>query len=156
MSNHPPIVLELEIWSQPGKDLVQHAGKDISVACANELGLPQGIVLGLSDVPDKVDSTNLHKAFRERELKEADFEAFCTTRGLTKDAESSKNAMRFLAYEYGRPLTWVHLPASQEGMKIGSSLFSWVRKQGYCLVMPLELYCISSESMLHDLLEDYS
>jgi hypothetical protein len=156
MRKELPLTLELEIWSLPGRDFIQHVGKEIALTCQQQLELPDGIVLGLSDVPDKVDAQNLAMSFRERELKKDDFYDFCETMNISKDINAAESAMWFLAHNYGRPVAWVHLPASSQGIDIGTRVLLWLSGQGYCLVMPQELYCISSETIIHDLLHDYA
>lgn len=143
MRHKSPVVHELEIWSPPGVQPRAEMGHEIAVRCQNELVLSSEIILGLSFVPDHTDSTNLQTAIREGELSHDEFLAYCESQSLPPDANSIESACNFLAYFYGTPLAWVHLPIEVAEKHI-QPLFAWVKKQGLCLVEPSDLYCFIS------------
>ena len=147
-----PLVIELEIWSQPGLELEPDAGKEIGPRCCSELRLPEGIVLGLSAIPDPIDAQNLRSYLVGGELSYPEFQEFCVNRGLPADVSAIDSAARFLAYSYGVPLAWVHLPASSEGLEFGCRILLWARSHKYCLVEPSAEYCFIEESSLDHLL----
>lgn len=147
-----PLVIELEIWSQPGSELERDAGKEIGPRCSSELCLPGGIVLGLSAIPDPIDAQNLRSYLAEGELSYAEFQEFCVNRGLPADVSVIDSAARFLAYSHGVPLAWVHLPASPEGLEFGCRVHLWARSHKYCLVEPSAEYCFIEGASLDQLL----
>jgi hypothetical protein len=108
----------------------------------SELTLPEGIVLGLSWVPDFTDSENLQLAFAQGELSESEFLAFCAAHDLLCDAGSNESAACFLSHKYGQPVAWVHLPASPDGLAFGQRVLQWAHQRGFCLVEPEGQYCI--------------
>lgn len=147
-----PLIIELEIWSRPEADLPQEAGKQIGLRCSTELGLPDGIVLGLSAIPDSTDSENLRMSIGQRELSASDFQEFCATRSLPVDPNATESAARYLAHVYGVALAWVHLPASVDGLKYGYRVHHWASSHGFCLVEPSSKYCFLEGTSLDQLL----
>ncbi|RZT98173.1 hypothetical protein [Rivibacter subsaxonicus] len=135
-------MIELELWSAPGQDLPAGFGKVVSELARLALGLSPNVVLGLSRVPDETDSDNLQAAIREGELSEYEFERFCEARSLEADVRCSHSACRFLAYAFGEPLAWVHIPDGEEGADAAHRVLHWARGEGHCLIEPHQLFCV--------------
>ena len=145
-------VIELELWSRPSFILPMDIGKqEIAPRCINDLKLPEGVVLGLSEIPDPIDSKNLGTALASGELSRQEFDGFCARNGLEGEVSSIDSAAKFLEYVYGRGLAWVHLTASDEGVAMGQRINAWAHSEGYCLVEPYS-YCFLKEASLEHLL----
>jgi len=130
-------VIELEIWSRPSANLPREIGKlEIGPRCTDELKLPEGVVLGLSEIPDPTDARRLDMTLAAGELSWKEFDEFCGQNGLEASVGSVDSAARFLEYAYGRGVAWVHLPATEEGIAMGQRINAWAHSEGYCLVEP--------------------
>ncbi len=136
------LILELELWSTPGKQLDAELGNDLAVEIPRAAGLPQGIILGLSFVPCDADVENLNIALNEGELLEDDFMSFCRFAKLPPRRRVAVSAARFLEFVYGRPLNWVHLPVSDAGKSYFARISSWAQENGYYLQPELASYCL--------------
>ncbi|WP_328190281.1 hypothetical protein [Marinobacter sp. OP 3.4] len=134
-------VIELELWSTPGRCLDPELGKDLDAEAVREADLPRDVVLGLSFIPDQAHVEFLRVALAEREIAERDFRVFCDFRGLDPDPGLPFSAARFLEFMYGRPLAWVHLPESEEGAVYFMRLNRWARARDLCLQEPHAGYC---------------
>ena len=92
-------VIELELWSHPSSNLPPEIGKlVIGPQCVNDLKLPEGVVLGLSEIPDPIHSNNLGTAFAAGELSQEEFDKFCSQNGLEANVGSIDSAAKFLEY----------------------------------------------------------
>lgn len=137
-----PATIELELWSQPSSNLPREVGKElIGPRCTHDLGLPAGVVLGLSEVPDEIDAENLVASIAAGELSQKEFDEFCEHHRLEANVRSKDSAAKFLEFSYGRPLAWVHLPDSLYGVEMGDRIHAWARSNGYCLVEPRAAFC---------------
>lgn len=143
-------VIELEIWSRPSFNLPQEIGKQaIGPRCTDELKLPEGVVLGLSEIPDPVHALNLGMSLAAGEVSRQAFDEFCSQNGLEKNVSSIASAAKFLEYTYGRGLAWVHLPATAEGVSLGQRINAWAHSEGYCLVEPYSHCFLNGVSLEH-------
>jgi len=153
MRHSLPSVIELELWSRPGSCLPPEIGKlEIAPLCSRELALREGIVLGLSEIPDPAHSQSLAVSLACGELSRRAFAGYCVENGLAADVQSMESAARFLEHSYGRALAWVHLEASSTGLEIGERINSWAHSQGYCLQEPCTGVCFLNGVSLHHLL----
>ena len=145
-------VIELELWSRPSFNLPMDIGKQaIAPRCINDLKLPEGVVLGLSEIPDPAHSTSLGMSLADGELSRQEFDEFCAKNGLAANVSSIDSAAKFLEFAYGRGLAWVHLPATEEGIAMGQRINAWAHSEGYCLVEPYS-HCFLKEASLEHLL----
>lgn len=152
MRRNMPAVIELELWSQPSSNLPRDIGKElIGPRCTNDLDLPAGVVLGLSEVPDEIDAENLVASIAAGELSQKEFDEFCDHHCLEANVRSKDSAAKFLEFAYGRPLAWVHLPDSLFGIEMGDRINAWARSNGYCLVEPDSAFCILEGARLEHL-----
>ncbi|MGP4846339.1 hypothetical protein ACTXGQ_19620 [Marinobacter sp. 1Y8] len=135
-------IVELEMWSSPGACLPAEFGKEFKVNIDSALELDDSIFLGLSFVPEKIDSENLSLSFRLGELAVEDFEVFCRFRGFEPNLQNHESAARFLEFEYGRPVAWLHLPYNNRGIRILNKLMSWAVKNGFSIQNPDLCYCL--------------
>ncbi len=146
-------VIELELWSRPSFSLPPEIGKlVVAPRCSSDLSLPAGVVLGLSDIPDPADSQNLDTSLAAGELSRKEFDGFCEQNGLEANVAAVASAAKFLEYSYGRPLAWVHLAASTDGVEMGKDINAWAHSEGYCLVEPHEIFCFLNGASLEQLL----
>lgn len=153
MSHKYPQVIELELWALPGSRLPPEIAKmSTAPQCNRDLGLEEGIVLGLSEIPDKAHVDTLTISLDRGELALEDFERYCRDNSLNSDVYSMESAARFLEYQYGRALAWVHLAASQAGLKIGERINSWAHDHNYCLINPHIDACFLNGASLGHLL----
>lgn len=152
MSLKMPAMIELELWSRPTTSLPPEIGKlVIGPQCSRELGLPEGVVLGLSDIPDPIDSQNLETSIAGGELSWMAFSEFCVKNGLDENVGTADSAAKFLDFSYGRPLAWVHLVESTDGFEMGQRINEWAHSEGYCLVEPHGIFCLLKGSRLEHL-----
>ncbi len=143
-------VIELELWSRPSSNLPPEIGKlVIGPRCTSDLKLPEGVVLGLSEIPDPAHSTSLGMTLAEGELSRQEFDEFCARNGFEANVSSINSAARFLEYAYGRGLAWVHLPATEEGIAMGQRINAWAHSEGYCLVEPYSHCFLKGASLEH-------
>jgi len=148
-----PPVIELELWSRPSSNLPPEIGKVVvAPRCSGDLNLPEGVVLGLSEIPDSTDSQNLGAALAGGELQLEEFNVFCAQNGLQANVSAADSAAKYLEYSYGRAIAWVHLPASADGIEIGQRINAWAHSEGYCLVEPFASFCILKGACLEHLL----
>jgi hypothetical protein len=146
-------VIELELWSRPSSSLSPEIGKlVVGPRCSSDLSLPAGVVLGLSEVPDPIDSQNLDTSLAAGELSRKEFDEFCEQNGLEANVGAVDSAAKFLEYVYGRPLAWVHLAASNDGVEMGQRINTWAHSEGYCLVEPHGIFCFLKGASLEQLL----
>lgn len=146
-------VIELELWSRPSSSLPPEIGKlVVGPRCSGDLGLPAGVVLGLSEIPDPIDSQNLDTSLAAGELSRKEFDEFCVQYGLEANVGAVDSAAKFLEYSYGRPLAWVHLTASTDGVEMGQRINTWAHSEGYCLVEPHGIFCLLKGASLEQLL----
>ncbi len=146
-------VIELELWSRPSSSLPPEIGKLVVAArCSSALSLPAGVVLGLSEIPDPIDSQNLDTLLAAGELLRKEFDEFCKQNGLEANVGAVDSAAKFLEYSYGRPLAWVHLSASTGGVEMGQRVNAWAHSEGYCLVEPHGIFCFLKGASLEQLL----
>ena len=124
----------------------------IAPRCISELELPEGVVLGLSEIPDPVHATNLGMSLAYGELSRQEFDEFCARNELVANVSSIDSVAKFLEFAYGRGLAWVHLPATEEGIAMGDRINSWAHSEGYCLVEPYYLQCFLEGACLEYLL----
>jgi len=146
-------VIELELWSGPSSSLPPEVGKlVVGPRCSRDLNLPAGVVLGLSEIPDPIDSQNLDMSLAAGELSRKKFDEFCKQNGLEANVGAVDSAAKFLEYSYGRPLAWVHLAASTDGVEMGQRINAWAHSEGYCLVEPHGIFCFLKGASLEQLL----
>jgi len=144
-----PPVIELELWSRPSSNLPPEIGKDVvAPRCSSDLNLPEGVVLGLSEIPAPIDSQNLTACLATGELSRDDFHEFCVQNGLEANVCAINSAAKFLEHSYGRVLAWVHLTESPDGVEIGQRINAWAHSKGYCLVEPFRNYCFLNGASL--------
>lgn len=145
-------IIELELWSRPTTSLPPEIGKlVVGPRCRLELGLPEGVVLGLSNIPEPIDSQNLEKSIAGGELSWKEFSEFCVENGLDVNVGTAGSAAKFLDFAYGRPLAWVHLAESTDGYQMGQRINEWAHSEGYCLVEPHGIFCLLKGSSLEQL-----
>lgn len=142
MYSKSPLTLELELWSLPGFAIPPMDGHQTAAECQMALGLPSGIVLGLSNIPDKTDCENLLLAFDGGEVCQSDFLSFCADLSLPQDIQNPESAAHFLSYSFGKSLAWLHIPATSEGALQAASIINWASKVSLCVVERTELYCL--------------
>lgn len=135
-------IFELEMWSRPNTCLPSGLGKDLKQTLDSILELDESIFLGLNFVPDKTDSENLLLALNNRELDLGDFHAFCKAWQLAPSTGNYESAARFLEFQYGRPLAWLHLPHDQRGLVALNKLLAWAVENGYTIQSPDLCYCL--------------
>lgn len=102
-------VRELEVWSKPGQILPAEYGKDDLQHEVSISGIPEGIFLGLSSIPDRIDCENLSSLIEAGDSSQLAFEKFCDENNLKADIQSERSAALFLEYLEGRCLAWIHL-----------------------------------------------
>jgi len=112
-------VHEFEAWSTPGKLLSADYGKDLvreykSRGVLAELGIPDDVVLGLSNIPGKVDVDKLKMEIKNGWLTIENFFSFCHEYELEPDIESEMSACKYIEYSYGVPVAWIHIPEGHE------------------------------------------
>jgi hypothetical protein len=124
----PPLVVELELWSQPRSAGTPYDGKAIAERCRSETGLGSTVVLGLNFVPDAIDVENLRASLSAGELTREDFLEFCAGRRLEPDVRNERSASEFLAFANGQALAWLHLPAEETGLEMARTLVAWASR----------------------------
>ena len=127
-------VFELELYSRPNQLLDQDFGKLIS----HDFG---DLVLGLSNIPSKVDSDNLIIAIAEGEITEAEFNSFCIINNLESSVYNCESATKFLAFLYGTPIAWIHLPYDDYGLVMFKVILNWACKNNFNIQCGGKLYC---------------
>jgi hypothetical protein len=140
-------VVELELWSKPRISVFAEDGKLVASACRDGTGLSEQFVLGLSFVPDEMDTKNLQFALAEGELTQTEFEQFCARLGLRADANDETSAAQFLTYAIGQPLAWLHLPESAEGLSMANSILAWAEPKGYIVKLGQSEPALSADEL---------
>lgn len=112
-------VHEFEVWSTRGQLLPVDYGKDLRdelliKGIFTDLGIPDDVFIGLSNIPDKVDVHNLKMDIKEGVLTMEGFIAFCHEHGFEPNIESNFSANKYLEYTYGSPIAWIHIPDGSE------------------------------------------
>lgn len=102
-------VREFEVWSKPGRVLSPDYGKDIQ-ADVWALGVPRDVFLGISSFPDQSDVDRLESLLAVGQVTSQQFERFCIENGLEGKVQDQDSAARFVEFQLGRPLAWVHIP----------------------------------------------
>ncbi|HET8730831.1 MAG TPA: hypothetical protein VFM34_06945 [Moraxellaceae bacterium] len=134
-------VIELEVWSQPEVILTADAGHEFTAGFP-KTALPKGaVLLGLSSVPDRVDSENLKVGLTEGELKVSDFKEFCRKRGFQFDLDDVEAASAFLEFSYGRKMAWLHIPEHAFDCAELAHMVAALRRIGFVLVDPDAISC---------------
>ena len=106
------------------------------------LGIEDGLLIGLSNPPDSSHVSSLKMAIDEREVDFNEFAAFCESSGLEPSLESDTSACHFLAYSYGEPIVWLHLPHSPNGLKQLQRLLQWSNSNSFNVQDGKLLYCL--------------
>lgn len=102
-------VRELEVWSKPGRILPAEYSKDDLQPEMSMSGIPDGIFLGLSSIPDRIDCEILSSLIEAGDPSQLAFEKFCNENNLIADIQYEQSAALFLEYLEGRCLAWIHL-----------------------------------------------
>lgn len=139
-------VYELEVWSQPGKNLPAEFGKELKAEIDSNLSLKAEVFIGLSFIPSTTDTTNLLHALNESELKIGDFERYCKLNNCEPSVSVHTSAAKYLEFSYGRALAWLHIPHSSEGLVVLNRIMQWATGNGYNLQCGQQLYCLLSSS----------
>ena len=139
-------VFELEVWSRPKVSLSADHGKELKTKIDSDLLLKEDLFLGLSFVPSETDTTNLLHALNENELKIGEFESFCKSNNLQPSVNNFISSAKFLEFNYGRALAWLHIPHSKEGLISLNKIIRWVSAKGYNVQCPQQLYCLLNNS----------
>ncbi len=134
-------VREMEIWSSPGRQYQESLSGEMATSFLSDLKLSSDIFITLSSVPSEIDCQNLRTSFDEGELEIEDFETFCIESGVEFDAYNPLSACRFLEFNYGCQLAWIHLPESQTTESELILIAKWARRNELVLVEPRALYC---------------
>jgi hypothetical protein len=133
-------ILELELWSAPGKLLPSNMGKDLKRKFLSETGIDSNVFLGLSSVPGDVDVTNLRSALNAGELTYDDFSQFCSRFHFCVDVGNVESASRFLDYSNGMMVAWIHVPdevgKADETRSIVNRIMLWANENGFILRNP--------------------
>jgi len=129
-------IRELEIWSQPGQLLPPEFAKETLQIEAWNAGVPRDVFLGISEIPDPIDSENLKRAISQGKISESDFIGFCKKGGFTASADSNESAAKYLEYLNGRCLAWLHLPEDQSQNFLLAKIEALTAQWGYRIVDP--------------------
>ena len=135
-------VIELEVWTQPGKNHDPDLGKSITLDALRDLNLKGSVFKGIGYYPDPAHVKNLMAAIGEGEINEIDFVRFCKYKRLNPSVKNEKSAAAYLEYLYGRPLAWLHLPIDEGGDFLIKKILVWAAKNSFTVVHPYLLYCI--------------
>jgi hypothetical protein len=136
-------VYELELWSCPGNLLPPEFGKELEETLKADLSLDEDIYLGASDVPLDTDTSNLLHALNERELMFDSFISFCENQDLVPSVSNNLSASKYLEYEYGRMLGWLHFPHNKNGLRAFQHLREWCRDNEFNIQCGQYLYCVN-------------
>ena len=112
-------VHEFEAWSMPGRVLPMDYGKNLVCnyklrGVLAKLGIPDDIVIGLSNIPNEVDVGNLQMDIKNGLFTIENFFAFCREYGLESNVNSKISACKYNEYSYGIPVAWIHIPEGRE------------------------------------------
>jgi hypothetical protein len=112
-------IREYEAWTKPGTVMSPDYGKELEkklkeLDAFKKLGIPEGVFVGISNIPSDIDMLNLKNGLKSGEYQEADFIAFCHTNGLKETVESKESACKFIEYKDGREVAWLNVPADDE------------------------------------------
>lgn len=127
-------VLELEVWSSPGRLLPPEFAKEVLQVDVWNAGVPRDVFLGVSEIPDPIDSEVLKCAFVRGEASESAFVDFCKENGLTGNVDSTESAARYLEYLHGRCLAWLHLPEGPSQARLLAKIEQLMAERGYRIV----------------------
>lgn len=134
-------VREMEIWSSPGRQCQESLSSEMANSFLSDLKFSSDILIALSSVPSEMDCQNLRTSFDEGELVIDDFEIFCIESGFEFNACNPLSACRFLEFNYGCQLAWIHLPESQKTESDLTIIAKWARRNELALIEPHALYC---------------
>lgn len=129
-------VRELEVWSPPGKLLPPEFAKEVLQLAVWGAGVPRDVFLGISEIPDPIDSMNLRKAINQGEIDESQFKTFCGLNGLPIDVDNNESASKYLEYLNGRCLAWLHIPDGQDRIQLLTKIEELMSQRGYRIVDP--------------------
>jgi hypothetical protein len=129
-------VRELEVWSPPGQLLPSEFAKQVLQLEVWNAGVPRDVFLGISEMPDQIDSRNLRSAIDRGEVDESEFKEFCKLNGLAVGVDSIESASKYLEYLHGRCLAWVHLPEGPDQARLLMKIKDLMSQRGYRIVDP--------------------
>jgi hypothetical protein len=134
------LVRELEAWSSPGRLLSMDFGKDLQPEFVRDTGLPVGIFLGLTSIPDQIHVSRLAFHLEADKSLIRKFDNFCEELSFPEDTHNLDSACRFLEHWIGRPVAWLHIPDEGSFDEIYQIARAWVRSKGLIVVDP-DTYC---------------
>lgn len=129
-------VRELEVWSAPGRVLPSEFAKQVLQLEVWNAGVPRDVFLGISEMPDQIDSKNLRSAIDRGEIDECEFKEFCKLNGLAVSVDSIDSASKYLEYLHGRCLAWLHLPEGPDQAQLLLKIEDLMSQRGYRIVDP--------------------
>lgn len=135
-------VFELEVWSRPGFLYDCDYGKQgLEKQITRDLFLSKGVALGVSQIPDSSDVTNLAMSLEDGELLLSDFNRFCYGNKLRPDPTNELSACKFLEHSYGRALMWIHIADNDSAENMIRKISDWSKRNEFCLIDPDKLFC---------------
>lgn len=129
-------IRELEAWSLPGRFFETDYSKNTLQREIWGEGVPSDLFLGISNIPDKLDTENLRLAIASGEATEQAFNEFCLLHGLSVNMNSEESSAKFLEHLNGRCLAWIHLPIDTD-MAILSKLVKLLAMRGHVVIDPV-------------------
>lgn len=135
------VVRELELWSEPGRMISDSSLAKLKLSFEGEFKLV-GVFLCLSSIPGQTDVDNLVIAFEEGELLRTKFRIFCEAAGLEEHELNKESACKYLEFEYGRKIAWLHIPEALSTSMYLCSIARWSRRNRLALVDPDDLCCL--------------
>lgn len=127
-------VLELEVWSPPGNLLPAEFAKEVLQVEVWNAGVPQDVFMGISEIPDPIDSKSLKSAIARGEVSQSAFEEFCKSNGLSGNADNNESASKYLEYLHGRCLAWFNLPEGSGQAQLLTKVEKLMEERGYRIV----------------------
>lgn len=134
-------VREMELWTIPEKEYKESLARELEISFFSDLTFSRETFVPLSSVPSEVDSQNLSTYFSEGELNMKDFESFCIKSGFDFNEQNHLSACRFLEFNYGYQVAWIHVPESQSTESELARIAEWASGKELALVEPYALYC---------------